>query len=40
LGTVSMGGGLLAGVFGIISELDTIMKWIKEGVWQALLQAF
>ena len=27
-------GGLLAGIFGIISELDIIMKWIKEGLWQ------
>jgi len=26
-------GGLLAGIFSIISELDIIIKWIKEGLW-------
>ncbi|MCL2764714.1 MAG: hypothetical protein FWD40_05475 [Treponema sp.] len=26
-------GGLLAGIFGMISEFDIIIKWFKEGLW-------
>ena len=26
-------GGLLASIFGIISEIDTIIKWFLEGIW-------
>ena len=26
-------GGLLASIFGIISEIDTLIEWIKEGLW-------
>ncbi|MCL2442397.1 MAG: hypothetical protein FWD13_02910 [Treponema sp.] len=25
--------GLLAGISGIISEIDTVIKWFKEGIW-------
>jgi len=25
-------GGLLVGIFSIISELDIVIKWIKEGL--------
>jgi len=26
-------GGMIVSIFGIISEIDTIIKWIKESLW-------
>jgi len=25
--------GMFVGIFGIITLLDTIFKWLKEGIW-------
>ncbi|MCL2808607.1 MAG: hypothetical protein FWD24_00935 [Treponema sp.] len=26
-------GGMIVSIFGIINEIDTIIKWIKEFIW-------